>query len=1066
MPPKKRAATVSPKKGATKKQEEVVPSPIDDIDSEGDVQEKETKKAVPSTKAPARKRGRRAETEVEAAAVAAEEAAAAAVDDEAPPTLAVEEAAAAAGGEEEEQEQIVVTRDEEEEEGESSVTGRKEDEGGAADAATVPTTPKNARGAGTVLISPTTVPKEHHTPNRRVPRLKMEEEQSEDVKKAQAIEDEREKVTKPTKARLGPIRRPTSPVRTRGFTAAATLSATMKESKDRLRRKRESEPAAPVEEGDEVVDVETDGGEPVTDGNSEEANTCDVCNQRFPLQQEMLEHQLGAHKKEVCHQRDRGGSLMCAHPHCGLALKDMPTQLAHLAGYHNQIQFRIRQQHFASEEAFMAWKADSEARAKCNYIARNEEIQIEEGVTELELYCECSEEWRNTDKTKGMPPMLACPAHFTVRLDRNKDKVLIIGCTSHLGHLKKPNWSVYEPSESLLKARAGVSQKQSKCHICGEWFRSRTALTIHRRSVHPTEIRTATIACGDPHCTVVVDTMLSLCEHVVDAHKREDLTIEEYRFNSIEDFEVWKERMEADTMSYYTKVSGRQRAAPSGPNSDCFFRYYQCHLSGFNQRPSKHKTPEEMERIKIRNRTTKKMNRFCTAFMNIKINDGDGSVLLKGCLGHFGHECDIRRVPMPNSLRAEIVKLLEQGVTEDDVMAIIKEKASQHDRAYYLQKYEVKNIVKKLIKESNGAMYYKYDDDEEMGVEDEEAEWQEMKRPFTSAMYRSNITHPKRVKMGTYALQFATSMPRKRRLVYRHEGDQHEMHEGDEYYESVVEEMTADMDEHVTYVEEAEMEADAAERLHMVQQGDEHHEAMEVQHHEMQEDMVNEASTSAAVPHGRRRKQVMPGSRAAAALMQPQQQQLLQHQQHQQHLMQQHAAAGAGRIPLLKDGSERSMMNERDRQLELTIHNIRRKIMFMTEQVKRCKDPQLSAQMLEEVRNLETRMARIIPQTGPGRLPDTIPHYNRGRRDMEEEVEEEVVEGYYEEEEEMVEEGEYYEMEDDGQPGPSSMIVPRRAYGHHEVIYQEVGSPGVEVDVEDLEELEEGDEIGEMVELP
>lgn len=30
----------------------------------------------------------------------------------------------------------------------------------------------------------------------------MEEEQSEDVKKAQAIEDEREKVTKPTKARV------------------------------------------------------------------------------------------------------------------------------------------------------------------------------------------------------------------------------------------------------------------------------------------------------------------------------------------------------------------------------------------------------------------------------------------------------------------------------------------------------------------------------------------------------------------------------------------------------------------------------------------------------------------------------------------------------------------------------------------------------------------------------------------------------------------------------------------------------------------------------------------------
>ncbi|GMT31898.1 hypothetical protein PFISCL1PPCAC_23195, partial [Pristionchus fissidentatus] len=1036
--PKKRAATVSPKKG-TKAAEEADAEAMEDIESEERAPEEGEKG---STLPPTPKRSRRQQTPEAAQA-----------DEEALPVL----------DDGEEMEEIIVTRDDEDEDGafsaEAAPTLYREGEepaAGAADELQQPQ-PRVAPTAKVGVVA-ATIPssgKEPTTPNRRVPRLKMETEVSDDVKAAQAVEDAAERDGVRQREKKTPMRRATSPARTRAFTSAATLSTVMRESKARLKQKKiikkeEGEAAAEGDEEQEVeVDVENDeSGEPQAVG-SESENTCTACNARFPIKLEMIEHQMAHHKNEFKHMRERGGLMMCAHPHCGLSLAEMPHLLAHLAGFHNQTNFRIRQQHFASEDAFMTWKQESEEKAKSNYIARNEEIEIEPGVTELELYCECSEEWRNADKSKSLSPIVACPAHFTVRLDRNKDKVSIIGCTAHLGHLKKPNWSVYVSDESMARRAQGAAQnKQSKCHICHDWFRSRTALTLHRRTAHPDNIRTATITCGDSSCEMVVDTMLALCEHVADAHKREDLVVEEYRFNSISDFEVWKERMEADTMSYFTKVSGRQRAAASGPNSECFFRYYQCHLSGYNQRPGAKKMQEEMDRIKIRNRGTKKMNRYCTAFMNIKINDADGSVLLKGCLGHFGHDCDIRRVPMPPSLRAEIVDLLQKGVTEDDVLAIVKGKASIHDRAYYLQKYEVKNIVKKLIKEGNGAVFYKYDDDEELGMEDEMADWQEMKRPYQSTMYRSMINHPKRRAIGTYALQFSAQMPRKRRLVYRTEGDEHNP-DGEEYYESVVEEMAADMDEHVTYLDESELDASSsvAHHHHMVQQeGDEEEQQHPEEQHEMhEEDMVvgGEASTSSAPMVVRRRK--LP----AGVVQQAQ------------------AAVGTMRTPLLKDGSERVPVMDRDRHFEFNIHNIRRKIMYLTEQQKRCKDPSMSAQMQDEVRMHETRIARLIPQTGPGRLSQTMPYMRRGETGgrggrvtvgVGRQEETEPTEEYYEEE--MVEEdNRYYEL-DDGRPGPSTLVVPRsvqRAYGHHEVIYQDVGSPGVEVDVEDLEEIEEGD---------
>lgn len=72
--------------------------------------------------------------------------------------------------------------------------------------------------------------------------------------------------------------------------------------------------------------------------------------------------------------------------------------------------------------------------------------------------------------------------------------------------------------------------------------------------------------------------------------------------------------MEQSTCSKFCKVSGRVL-----PNE--ITKYFLCHLSGHTNRTKKKDyTPQE----KQRNRPTKKMGRYCTAFMSFKQNRNDG----------------------------------------------------------------------------------------------------------------------------------------------------------------------------------------------------------------------------------------------------------------------------------------------------------------------------------------------------------------------------------------------------------------------------------------------------------
>lgn len=48
------------------------------------------------------------------------------------------------------------------------------------------------------------------------------------------------------------------------------------------------------------------------------------------------------------------------------------------------------------------------------------------------------------------------------------------------------------------------------------------------------------------------------------------------------------------------------------------------------------------------------------------------SVSVRGCLRHFGHQLDVRRLPLPEQVRKEISELLLKGLAEEEVVQQIR----------------------------------------------------------------------------------------------------------------------------------------------------------------------------------------------------------------------------------------------------------------------------------------------------------------------------------------------------------------------------------------------------------
>ncbi|KAE9417767.1 hypothetical protein Angca_001296 [Angiostrongylus cantonensis] len=395
-------------------------------------------------------------------------------------------------------------------------------------------------------------------------------------------------------------------------------------------------------------------------------------------------------QRKAVRRKSSFDALACPHPHCQLSFPHIDDLISHLVSFHCQHQFRQRKLTFISLEKYEAWKSSQEKLFATTMIEEADREE-NEGVIRLRYSCEYCDGWRRKLEKNGsskegmcMRVLLGCPAHFTVSISRQQAYIVVFGCFAHLGHRKKLPPAINRvPDPNVQSDRWKTSPAQ--CKYCRKWFGSYVMMNRHVNETHADSVfsKGTTIECGDPHCDVVCDRMSTLCEHVAREHSRDDLLIEEFRFADLHKFKSWKDQVETDTISKFVLSSSRTRA------SGIIQSYYLCHLSGYANR-SRHSSMST-----ARSRTTKKLGRYCTAFINTK-ELLDGSVTVQCCLGHFGHGFDVRRLPLPNKVKEEVSELLLKGIHARTIQDTLRKKYSPGERGYYLKRYEIRNIADKL----------------------------------------------------------------------------------------------------------------------------------------------------------------------------------------------------------------------------------------------------------------------------------------------------------------------------------------------------------------------------------
>ncbi|CAI2349723.1 unnamed protein product [Caenorhabditis sp. 36 PRJEB53466] len=222
------------------------------------------------------------------------------------------------------------------------------------------------------------------------------------------------------------------------------------------------------------------------------------------------------------------------------------------------------------------------------------------------------------------------------------------------------------------------------CATCQQCFRSQVVYTLHqKRHDKGLEIPIPNFLCPMPGCNVRCDCQATVNKHVQDRHNRGDLVIEHFSFTSWTEFERWKDNLEDSTSSRFVHSSGKPCTLGKTRRLSCFF----------SRRNDSYKRPARG----IRSKLSRKQESTCTAHMSVK--DIFGEISVRACLTHCGHEsAHLQKLPLSTVIKREIAELLVQGLNEEEIVRNLKQASNQNDRRFYIQPYEVRNILNKIIK--------------------------------------------------------------------------------------------------------------------------------------------------------------------------------------------------------------------------------------------------------------------------------------------------------------------------------------------------------------------------------
>lgn len=220
------------------------------------------------------------------------------------------------------------------------------------------------------------------------------------------------------------------------------------------------------------------------------------------------------------------------------------------------------------------------------------------------------------------------------------------------------------------------------CPHCGIEM-NRSSRAKHLRVKHPesepsgTSTKQPPIVCGEEDCEASFWYVSGLRGHLREAH---GFTMENVSrtFQSLDEFLLWKEEYEKETLSKFVKVRGAKNGVET----------YDCHRSGIYESKSTNK------RIP---RVSRKLNKKCTASLVVRHNE-NGTKSVTIYKEHYGHERQPGMVPLAESEKRKIAGKLVMGVDAERIVGDARDSlpaTGSLERVHLINRQDINNIKHK-----------------------------------------------------------------------------------------------------------------------------------------------------------------------------------------------------------------------------------------------------------------------------------------------------------------------------------------------------------------------------------
>ncbi|XP_017782531.1 PREDICTED: uncharacterized protein LOC108566907 isoform X2 [Nicrophorus vespilloides] len=211
-------------------------------------------------------------------------------------------------------------------------------------------------------------------------------------------------------------------------------------------------------------------------------------------------------------------------------------------------------------------------------------------------------------------------------------------------------------------------KKNYDCEFCSETFKNKILFNRHRK------VHTSGLKC--PLCEVI-DVKPALIQHFTLVHNV-DINIEQFDFQTFEEFNSWKEQIEEENTVFFSNRHGTVK-------SITFTRKrYECNRSGAYQSQSKGSRH-------LKN-GSKRMNAYCPASIILDYKNGIYNV--KYTSTHIGHTNELRRIPLTKTDRLILADKVANKIPFDSIIEDIKGSLqdSNLERIHLVTKQDLRNI--------------------------------------------------------------------------------------------------------------------------------------------------------------------------------------------------------------------------------------------------------------------------------------------------------------------------------------------------------------------------------------